>query len=152
MRHNLYKTGKCVHCKCCIVGNEHYTFLTLLFLPISLSSGPCICLLDRSLHLKQSVSQMNKVSLKTMAKMTNRAGHTHTHTHTPPPSFLPSSPLLLSCAQAAILCWWPNTESPAADMQHCNALINKMQNEGIISYTLDHVCWGGVIHHTYNQK
>lgn len=49
---------------------------TPLPLPSLYLQGPCLYLLHRSLHLKQLVSQMNKVSPKTGARMTNRAGHT----------------------------------------------------------------------------
>lgn len=67
----------CVQFEGADVGNENCTCPSLP-LPLSLYlQGPCFYLLDRSLHLKQSLSQMNKVSPKTAAGMTNRAGHAH---------------------------------------------------------------------------
>ena len=79
-RQNPVSKCKCRQAMKTAHASPHYLILSPF---LSLSSGPCLYLLDRSLHLKWSVSQMNKVSPKTTAGMTNRAGHTlDTHTHT----------------------------------------------------------------------
>ena len=114
-RQNPVSKCKCRQAMKTAHASPHYLILSPF---LSLSSGPCLYLLDRSLHLKWSVSQMNKVSPKTTAGMTNRAGHTldthtHTHTHKDTQRHLPPSPTLLLLTPlrtpaASPWCRWPH--------------------------------------------